>query len=356
MGERRGSGRGILARALALATAGIAVVALLAPGRAWGQVVPASQTVVAGDTAATTVTGIACPWPVLPAFVGYNRDPECAAGVPSYELTFFVVAEAPAGYTSSIPIHDCGVSQPPDCSATGHTFALMVAAAATPSPVPASPSVPGGPVPFPHVPVDLDPKTEEQQILNGWLESLRSAIVKQELTVSAIDELPELREGESDVMTFELPDTLLKRVADNALGEREDEVQTTITATLRGTGFDDTPLVEETQRVEADAGARWEWSVQPVGSGSAHITLSLAVTSTLDSTVWPEPFPPASRTLPVQANWSHKVGSFLAESWQWLLGLIVPTAAAFVTGRKTDPARRRERERESAGGTPAATT
>lgn len=350
MGSRRRRYRRIVRRTLGgAALIGVTLAIALSPAALAQD--PPHATAAPGQSATMNVADPGCPWPVVPEFVGYSVTPDLCSGAP-YEFEFFVAPEA-APTDVVIPIYDCPGTTPPDCNDVGRFFTLSIAETESPPPASASPTetvtLPIGSL----VPVlrqaDLEPQTDEQDLLNGWLEHLERAIDDEGRREDALDGLPALREGESYVVRFELPSEMLRRAAKNSLGDREGEVQTTITAKLTGTGFDDRPISEEIQRIEPETDAEWEWELTPAGSGSARINLSLEVVATLGSTVWPEPVGPERRTLPIQANWPYKIASFFADSWQWLLGTVIPIAVgSFGIGRKTDPARRRERERESA--------
>lgn len=340
MGERRGRrGRGIRHALAAAVVAGL----MLSP--AAGAQDPPQATAPPGGTVTTNVAGVACPWPVVPPGVGYTRTPaECADGV-TYAFELSVTPGAALG-DHAIPFFDCVGADPPNCSPTATAFVLTVVEA-PPTPTPPA----GGSLPRP--PLRATPETPDEKILNEWVQGLRKAVEDRSLFDAAFEGLPELREGEEHTVTFEVPAELIARVAEDTLGDDRDATQTTIETQLTGDDVTITRRVPAVQDADPGVDARWEWEVEADRSGSADLTLAVTVTSTLRGTPWSKRFFADPKELAVDANWPYKVKTFFGGSWQWLLGLLIPLIAGYLTGRRARPERRRKQAADETTDAPA---
>ncbi len=332
---KEGSGRygRIARRASRVAALGLAGISFAVPVVAAQE--PAQGTAAPGESITTTVADVACPWPVVPPGVSYTRTPADCAEIGPFEFELSVGPSATAA-DHTISFFECAGADPPNCSPTTQAFALtVVEALPTSTPSTTNPTIP-------KIVPALAPATPDEKILNSWLEGLRKEIEDEGLVDDALDDLPELREGEEYTVRFTVPARLVGRVAENTLGDDRSATQTTIETLLSGKdlGIDKrTPAVQD-----ADPGvdARWEWDVAADRSGEGSLTLSVTMTSTLRGTTWSKRFSEPPTDFVIRASWPYKIQRFFGGSWQWLLGLLIPLGVGYFTGRKTSPAKRHQ--------------
>jgi hypothetical protein len=299
----------------------LVTVTVVGTGAARAQTVdPAAGTVTPGGTVSANVTGVACPWALVPAEVSYVRTPvACAVGVTSYTLEFAVAAGAEPG-DHPIEIFDCGA---PPCAPSGQTFTLSIQAAVTPTPAPTPSSEDGDET--------SAITTRREEFLDA-----RLALLKREVTDDAqavFEGIDELREGEERTLTLELdvPDELVQQLRGRQLFEGgELYVAHVVRAELAGDGF------EIRSSSDLSQGARngtWEWRVRPVGSGSQVLQLTITMSMNGEGVQRiREVFVPHS--LDVAPSWPFKIQRFLKASWQWLMGTAITLALAYLGLRK----------------------
>jgi hypothetical protein len=305
-------------------TAALALPALavVATGVAHAQTLdPAAGAAAQGGTVSTNVTGIGCPWALVPVGVSYVRTPvTCSGAATAYTLEFAVGAGAEPG-DHPIEVFDCGAVP---CAPSGQTFTLSVQATVSPTPAPTSSPEDGGDEPPPVT-------TPREEFLDA-----RLALLKREIAGDAqavFDGVDELQEGEERTLTLALdvPPELVAQLRGNQLFEGgELYVAHVVRAELAGDGF------EIRSSSDLSQGARngtWEWRVRPVGSGSRELALTITMTMNGEGVERTrEVF--VTRSYGVAASWPFKIKRFFAASWQWLIGTAITLVLAYLGMRK----------------------
>lgn len=307
------------AAALALLT-----VAVIGTSAAYAQTIdPAAGAVTPGGTVSTNVTGVGCPWALVPAGVSYVRTPvSCPPGVTAYTLEFAVASGAePADHP--IEIFDCGT---PPCAPSGQTFTLSVQPAVTPTPATATPT------PSP----DDDDETPAITTPTEAFLDARLALLKREVTDDAeavFEEVDELREGEERTLTLELdvPGEIVQQLRGNQLFEGGQLfVAYAVKAELAGEGFE---IRSSSPEFQGARNGTWEWKVRPIGSGSQDLKLTITMSMSAGGVeltkyeIEPGPYD-------IAPNWPFKIRRFLAASWQWLIGTAITLVLAYLGMRK----------------------
>jgi hypothetical protein len=122
------------------------------------------------------------------------------------------------------------------------------------------------------------------------------------------------------------------------------EVADVMEASLYGHAFETRKLTPERQAVSNSAETEWGWDITAKQPGSQELQLVISVVLNVKGHEAPRVLDVYRRTIDVQVTMGSRISAFVANNWQWLLGLcggLPLTAVGWAIAR-----RRRHRHRK----------
>lgn len=130
-------------------------------------------------------------------------------------------------------------------------------------------------------------------------------------------------------------DELKQRI--EAEGERvgaQVRVSELMEARLTGPNFTITAITPELQAVSRNQPTEWRWEVSPTLAGRHSLHLTLSAVLTMEGSSVPRTIRTFDRVIEVEVTWPQRVGSFVADNWQWLWAAILVPVAGWLWRRK----------------------
>ncbi|MEM7351986.1 MAG: hypothetical protein AAF657_14395 [Acidobacteriota bacterium] len=206
---------------------------------------------------------------------------------------------------------------------------------AIPEPAPSPPEAPSLP---PSV-VGVDPLLETLQEANmifnapATMNYRSSSVIK--LLISRRSSIPELK-------------ALL-----DAEGEKHGgriKISTRMEARLSSTGFEILPITDTQQGISVENLNEWKWEIEAIEPGRQRLHLVILALLDVDGTETPRTLRTFERVIEVEVLGRQRIGSFVAEYWQWLFtAILVPFVGWLFRIRGSLPWRRPPKAQHSAG-------
>jgi hypothetical protein len=125
------------------------------------------------------------------------------------------------------------------------------------------------------------------------------------------------------------------------LGERRGariKASNRMEARLTGVGFRIEAVTPEVQAVTRRQNTEWRWEVEPTGTGTRRLHLTLSALIDVEGTESPRTVRTFSQTLEVRVTLLRRVSGFVGDNWQWLWTALLIPVGGWMLRKRRQPA------------------
>jgi hypothetical protein len=109
-------------------------------------------------------------------------------------------------------------------------------------------------------------------------------------------------------------------------------------ARLTGVGFRIEAVTPEVQAVTRRQNTEWRWEVEPTGTGTRRLHLTLSALIDVEGTESPRTVRTFSQTLEVRVTLLRRLSGFVGENWQWLWTALLIPVGGWMLRKRRQPA------------------